>query len=104
MIFRLCLALFMRPAEWPGTLSAAASSGFRLLGDGSTDGKLIVVSPDGDRFLSGETIAPTVQAALDHWNPAEAALRGLATRLENGEGEALEGENRAHSASIRPYA
>jgi fumarylacetoacetate (FAA) hydrolase len=59
------------------------------LADGSKDGKLIVVSPDGDRFLSGETVAPTVQAALDRWALTEAALRGLAARLENGEGEAL---------------
>jgi len=59
------------------------------LHDGSKDGKLIVVSSDGGRFLSGETIAPTVQAALDRWALTEAALRGLAARLENGEGEAL---------------
>src|ERR1035438_2442322 len=59
------------------------------LQDGSMDGKLIIVSSDGGRFLSGETIAPTVQAVLDHWDRAEAALRGLAARLENGEGEAL---------------
>ena len=59
------------------------------LADGSKDGKLIVVSSDGGRFLSGETVAPTLQAALDRWALAEAALRGLAARLENGEGEPL---------------
>ena len=59
------------------------------LANGSKDGKLIVVSSDGGSFLSGETVAPTLQAALDRWDPAEAALRGLAARLENGEGEPL---------------
>lgn len=59
------------------------------LADGSKDGKLIVVSSDGGRFLSGETVAPTLQAALDRWALDEAALRGLAARLENGEGEPL---------------
>ena len=59
------------------------------LQDGSKDGQLIVVSSDGRRFLSGETVAPTLQAALDRWALAEAALRGLAAGLENGEGEAL---------------
>src|SRR5271165_1184583 len=59
------------------------------LQDGSKDGRLIVVSSDGGRFLSGEPVAPTLQAALDRWALAEAALRGLAARLENGEGEAL---------------
>lgn len=61
------------------------------LADGSKDGRLLVVSSGGDRFLSGATVAPTLQAALDHWDTAEAALRGLAARLENGEGEALHG-------------
>jgi fumarylacetoacetate (FAA) hydrolase len=60
------------------------------LPDGSRDGKLIVVSSDGRRFLSAETVAPTLQAAVDQWALAEAALRGLAARLENGEGEALQ--------------
>ncbi len=62
---------------------------------------LIVVSSDGGRFLSGETVAPTLQAALDHWALAEPALRGLTARLENGEGEAL--HNRILSAPL-PHA
>ncbi len=60
------------------------------LPDGSPDGKLIVVSSDGNRFLSGETVAPTVQAAPDRWALAESALRDLAAKLENGEGEPLQ--------------
>ena len=59
------------------------------LPDGSRDGKLIVVSSDGGRFLSAETVASTLQAAVDRWAIAEPALRGLAARLENREGEGL---------------
>ena len=59
------------------------------LPDGSPDGKLIVVSSDGARYLPGDTVAPTVQAALDRWSRAEGGLHALAGRLENGEGEPL---------------
>jgi fumarylacetoacetate (FAA) hydrolase len=59
------------------------------LPDGSPDGKLIVVSSDGGRFLSGETVAPSLQSALDHWAIAEAGLRALAVKLENSRVKAL---------------
>jgi fumarylacetoacetate (FAA) hydrolase len=60
------------------------------LADGSSDGKLIVVSSDGTRFLPGDTVAPDLQAALDRWSRAESGLRAIAARLENGEGEPLQ--------------
>ena len=49
------------------------------------DGKLIVVSRDMSRAVSAETIAPTLQAALDDWSGKEAALEALYTQLNNGE-------------------
>ncbi|MBM4217839.1 MAG: hypothetical protein FJ178_08370, partial [Gammaproteobacteria bacterium] len=51
------------------------------------DGHLVVVSRDLSRMLSAETVAPTVQAALDDWARLEAPLRALAARLESGEGQ-----------------
>ncbi|HXE65132.1 MAG TPA: fumarylacetoacetate hydrolase family protein [Bryobacteraceae bacterium] len=59
------------------------------LSDGTKDGKLIVLSSDGSRFLSGETAAPDLQTALENWEVADPQLRSLAARLQKGEGEAL---------------
>jgi fumarylacetoacetate (FAA) hydrolase len=49
------------------------------------DGKLIVVSSDGTRFVSAESVAPTMQAALDDWDRCEPALRALVAAAEKGE-------------------
>lgn len=68
------------------------------LPNGSPDGKLIVVSSDAARFLSGDSVAPTLQAALDRWSHVETELRALTAKLENGEGEAL--HNRALAAPL----
>jgi len=38
------------------------------------DGKLIVVSRDLTRAVSAESIAPTLQAALDNWAECEPKL------------------------------
>jgi len=54
------------------------------------DGHLIVVSKDLSRMLSAETVAPTLQAALDDWARLETPLRALAARLESGEGRAFD--------------
>lgn len=59
--------------------------------NGTADGALVVVSADGTRFLSASDVAGTLQAALDDWATAEPALRALADRLAQGEGESTDG-------------
>lgn len=59
-----------------------------LAGDGP-DGTLIVASRDGTRFLRAPEFALTLQTAIEAWDRAEPELRGLAKRLEAGEGEPL---------------
>jgi fumarylacetoacetate (FAA) hydrolase len=51
---------------------------------GSRDGRLVVVSRDLTQCTSAETVAPTLQAALDDWTRAAPALADLATGLEHG--------------------
>lgn len=51
------------------------------------DGKLIVVARDGKRFADARRIAPTLQAALDHWAETAPKLRTLAGALETGREE-----------------
>jgi fumarylacetoacetate (FAA) hydrolase len=48
------------------------------------DGRLVVVSRDLAWFTSAQTIAPTLQAALDDWDRCEPMLRALALSLETG--------------------
>jgi fumarylacetoacetate (FAA) hydrolase len=48
------------------------------------DGKLVVVSKDLTKVISAETIAPTLQAALDNWLECEPALHELSRQLEAG--------------------
>src|SRR5262245_41921404 len=55
------------------------------LRDGSRDGTLIVVSPDGLAFIRAGDDFPTMQAALDDWQHALPVLQELATRLQSGE-------------------
>jgi fumarylacetoacetate (FAA) hydrolase len=45
------------------------------------DGRLVVVSTDGARFVRTEGIATTIQAALDDWERCEPALRTLSDQL-----------------------
>jgi fumarylacetoacetate (FAA) hydrolase len=59
------------------------------LRDGSRDGRLVVVSPDG-RFAHDATLPRTLQAALDEWERAEPALRDLASRLDAGGGDPVD--------------
>lgn len=49
------------------------------------DGKLIVVSRDLSRAVSAESIAPTLQAALDNWAECEPKLTALFDKLQAGE-------------------
>jgi len=59
------------------------------LRDGTRDGRLAVVRHDGGVLASAASVAPTLQAALDHWDRCEPGLRALAAALERG---ALAGE------------
>lgn len=58
--------------------------------DGTSDGELIVVSPNGMRFLSAGAAAPNLLAALEKWEAALPVLQDLAYRVERGEGAALD--------------
>jgi len=48
------------------------------------DGRLVVVSRDLDRAVFADTVAPTLQAALDRWTEAAPRLEELARALEAG--------------------
>ncbi|MFM9897187.1 fumarylacetoacetate hydrolase family protein [Sphingorhabdus sp.] len=54
------------------------------------DGMLVIVSSDGTRYLSATGVAATLQTAIDNWTSTAPALRALANRLENGEGDSAE--------------
>lgn len=54
--------------------------------DGTRDGALQVVSRDGTRWTSGQSVAPSLQAALDAWDTAEPALRTISDELNASEG------------------
>jgi fumarylacetoacetate (FAA) hydrolase len=58
------------------------------LDDGSRDGRLAVVGPDGTRCADAATVAPTLQAALDHWEEVAPRLERLAADLAAGRVEA----------------
>ena len=61
----------------------------------SPDGRLVVVSRDGARFLDAPSPWRNLQAALDQWSQASPALRALAARLEAGDGASLDGHSLA---------
>ncbi|MCF8474710.1 MAG: fumarylacetoacetate hydrolase family protein [Emcibacter sp.] len=48
------------------------------------DGQLVVVSKDLSQYVSADSIAPTLQAALDDWAVTEGKLRNLYDDLEKG--------------------
>src|SRR5271154_2519830 len=52
------------------------------LADGTRDGKLVVVSKDGERFAVAADVAPTLQGALDDWSRAEALLEELSDDVQ----------------------
>ena len=54
------------------------------LRDGTRDGMLVVVTPEGHGFARAAPIAPTLQAALDEWERAAPALQALSARLAAG--------------------
>jgi fumarylacetoacetate (FAA) hydrolase len=53
----------------------------------------VLVSKDLSRMLPADSVAPSLQAALDDWARLEGSLRTIATRLESGEGEAFDPRN-----------
>ena len=58
------------------------------IADGSADGRLVVVSRDHTRCLPA--VAPTLQAAIEHWQEVSPQLQAQAERLANGTGEPLQ--------------
>jgi fumarylacetoacetate (FAA) hydrolase len=54
------------------------------LGDGSRDGRLVVVTRDLTRYADAASIAPTLQRALDVWATHAPRLAALARDLESG--------------------
>ena len=58
--------------------------------NGQADGELVVISSGGDRLLPVGGRFASLLAAMEHWEEAERGMRGLAARLETGEGEALD--------------
>ncbi|MES2034782.1 MAG: fumarylacetoacetate hydrolase family protein [Pseudomonadota bacterium] len=71
---------------------------------GGRDGRLVVVSSDLAYYAPADTIAPTLQAALDEWERCEPLLRSLANSLEHGSvpRERFH-EHEAHSPLPRAY-
>ncbi len=60
--------------------------------NGTRDGQLVVVSPDGATCAPATDVAPNLQAALDAWDAAEPKLRKISEALANGtrKGEPLD--------------
>lgn len=48
------------------------------------DGRLVVVKSNLSTCVSAESVAPTLQSALDHWAESSLRLRALAAKLESG--------------------
>ena len=74
------------------------------LKSGGRDGTLVVVSRDLRRCADASAIAPTLQAALDHWSDTEAALVQLAGRLEHGQEMAAQPFDATEAAAPLPRA
>lgn len=60
------------------------------LASGGPDGRLIVASVDGQRFLPAPDPFTTLQAALEDWPEAVARLSPLALNVEAGAGQRLD--------------
>jgi fumarylacetoacetate (FAA) hydrolase len=54
------------------------------LRDGTRDGALVVVSPDGGAFTPAREVTRTLQAALDSWPTSAPKLRALGEALASG--------------------
>lgn len=71
------------------------------LRDGTRDGALIVVMPDGQSYRPARAVAPTMQAALDDWGRCEPLLRALSR--EAGPGALSLDLSALHSPLPRAY-
>lgn len=58
--------------------------------DGTPDGQLMVVSPDGARWLPAGARWPNLLTAMGDWAAAEADLEPVAAALAEGQGEAID--------------
>lgn len=58
--------------------------------NGSRDGRLVVVSRALDRCLGVDSVAATLQEAIERWAEVETPLRELSQRVEAGEGKAFD--------------
>jgi fumarylacetoacetate (FAA) hydrolase len=54
------------------------------LKNGTRDGLLVLIHPDGQRFAHAGDIAPTLQAALDNWHSVAPRLEERAAQLAAG--------------------
>ncbi len=62
-----------------------------------------MVSPDGSRYRRADTVAPTLQAALDRWAETEPELQSIAAALaDSTEGEPLD-PAKLHAPLPRAY-
>jgi len=53
------------------------------------DGRLVVVSKDLATYVPAQSVAPTMQAALDNWAESEGKLKAIYADLEAGKLEAM---------------
>jgi len=53
------------------------------------DGRLVVVSKDLGTYVPAQSVAPTMQAALDNWAESEGKLKAIYADLEAGKLEAM---------------
>jgi fumarylacetoacetate (FAA) hydrolase len=70
------------------------------LDDGSRDGRLAVVGPDGFGCADASAVAPTLQAALDRWEDAAPRLHLLAADLAAGRAAARPVDPRTFRAPL----
>jgi fumarylacetoacetate (FAA) hydrolase len=64
--------------------------------DGTSDGRLVVVSRDLERIVPADGVARTMQEALERWDDVEKPLRALYAGLNDGKAA-----NAAASAGVR---
>src|SRR5271165_3866233 len=67
-----------------GRRKAKTSMKLATLRDGTRDGALVVVRPDGRAFAPAREVARTLQAALDSWPAVAPRLRTLSEALASG--------------------
>lgn len=74
------------------------------INDGTRDGKLVVVSKDLQHAVLVPDVAPTLQAALDHWQTTKPLLETYYQKLNTGELQHTLNFTQQHLASPLPRA